>query len=189
MRALLLLVLGLGGFWGCGNSQPAEYPDVKLATSSLELLVDDNRPEKSNDHGNVGALERDESHTFAVILPPDTLVARLGDRVAQLRGAGNVPVVVKIEVLRSDVTYFSHYTDEFVRFDVTLHFEVRGPNGALLGKGKGGAWRKLPREEATPEKRAEAQMQAALEAFDRYFAHEGHLRGINLELESLEKAR
>lgn len=188
MIALYLFLL-LGSIGGCSSTGAAEYPEERLSTARLELMVEDNRPEKSSDLNNLGALERDETHTFPVVLNADALVARLGSRVAQLRGNGDIPVVVKIEVQRSDATYFSHYTDEFVRYDVALQFEVRGPNGALLGKGKGGAWRKLPREEATNKARADAQMAAALEAFDRYFADEGRLRAMNLELESLEKSQ
>ncbi len=185
----LFLFLLLVGVSACSGTGPAEYPEVRLGSAQLELMVQDQRSEKSPDLNNLGALERDETHTFPVILPADTLTTRLASRVAQLRGSGDLPLLLQIEVLRSDATYFSHYTDEFVRYDVTLHFEVRGPNGELLGKGKGGAWRKIPREEATDAARAEAQMAAALEAFDHYFAHEGHLQAINVELESLKKAQ
>jgi hypothetical protein len=185
LRWCLLLVASSSV--ACAGGGP-QYPEVRVATSDLKLLVDDRRPEKSSDFKSLGALERDEKYTFPVLLRADALLQRLEGRVARLRGSGNVPVVVRIEVQRCDATYFSHYTDEFVRYDVGLHFEVRGPNGALLGKGKGSAWRQIPREEATEAARAEAQMGAALEAFDLYFAHEGHLTGINLELRSLANA-
>jgi hypothetical protein len=181
--------VGLGTFAACSNTGAPAYPEVRISSAKLDFVIDDHRPEKSVDLNSLGALERDESHTFPVVLPKDALLTRLESRIAQLRGNGDIPVLVTIEVLQSDATYFSHYIDEFVRYDVTLRFTVRGPNGALLGRGKGGAWRKIPRDEATEKARSDAQMAAAVEAFDRYFAHEGHLNGINLELRSLKSAQ
>ncbi len=184
-----LWILALPLFVACSSGAHIEYPDVKLQTAKLDLLVEDGRTGEISGIKPPRALERDESETYAEVFPADRVASHLRERLQGLRSNGATPVVFTVSVERADATLFSHYTSEFVRYDVTLRVEVRTESGQLLNRGKTSAWRKIPKEEASDARRTETHVEAALAAFDQYFADEDRLEAINASLAAAEKSQ
>lgn len=172
-----------------GGGGAIAYPDVKLNSAHLELLLTDHRTGPISTMKEPSALERDESVTYAEEFPSDVVSAQLEQRLARLQSSGGSKVVFNVFVERADATIFSHYVDEFVRYDVTLRVEVRTEAGHLLNRGKTSAWRQLPREEASDARRKQAHAEAAIAAFDQYFADEDRLEAVNENLAAAEKSR
>lgn len=173
----------------CSGGGPAAYPDVKLNSAHLELLLTDHRTGSISTMKEPSALERDESLTYAEEFPAHAVSAQLKERLARLQSNGGSKVVFHVFVERADATIFSHYVNEFVKYDVTLRVEVRTESGQLLNRGKTSAWRQLPREEASDARRKQAHTEAAVAAFDQYFADEDRLNAVNENLAAAEKSR
>lgn len=185
-----LIAVGAAGFGvACASGSAIEYPDVQLATPKIELHVDDVRHETREIIGDRGPLERDERDSFAERFPTDAFVPRVQARLDALASQGHQPLDVEVTVERADVTFFSKYRDEFVRYDVTLRVVTKARSGELLNRGRTSAWRQIPKEKATTAARLDAHVGAALDAFDRYFSDESRLEHINENLAALEKTR
>lgn len=172
---------------GCASNGAIEYPEVKLHSAHLDVLVEDRRT------GTISSikernLERDERDTYAEMFPKDAVVSHLKERLQRLQSSGATPVLFEVSVERADVTQFSHYKSEFVRYDVTLRVEVRTEKGQVLNHGKTSAWRQIPKEEATEARRTQTHVEAALAAFDQYFANEDRLEALNQSLAAAEKS-
>jgi hypothetical protein len=172
----------------CSSSGSIEYPEVKLNSGRLEAVVVDRRTGDISPIKPPRVLERDEKDTYAEIFPKDAVTSQLQERLARLQSSGSTHVVFEVSVERADATLFSHYTDEFVRYDVTLRVEVRTENGHVLNRGTTSAWRQLPKEQATDEVRTRTHVEAALAAFDQYFADEERLEALNASLAAAEKS-
>jgi hypothetical protein len=181
---LVLLIAACSGSGG-----PAAYPDVKLNSAHLELVLTDHRTGPISTMKEPSALERDEEVTYAEEFPADAVSAQLKERLARLQSSGATKVVFHVFVERADATIFSHYVNEFVKYEVTLRVEVRTERGQLLNRGKTSAWRQLPREEASDARRKQAHVEAAVAAFDQYFADEDRLEALNENLAAAEKSR
>lgn len=173
----------------CCGSGAIEYPDVKLASANLDVLVEDQRTGPISSVKAPRALERDERETYAEVFPAERVAAKLQERLGSLRSSGRTPLLFVVSVQRADATLFSHYTEEFVRYDVTLKVEVRTGTGQILNRGTTSAWRKLPKEQATDEIRTNTHVEAALAAFDQYFADEERLEALNQSLAAAEKSQ
>lgn len=173
----------------CSGSGAIEYPDVKLNSPNVDVMVEDHRAGKISSIKPPRALERDETETYAEVFPADRVTSHLRERLQRLQSSGNTPLLFSVSVERADATLFSHYTSEFVRYDVTLRVEVRTEKGQMLNRGTTSAWRKIPKEEASDEKRTQTHVEAALAAFDQYFADEDRLAAINASLAAAEKSQ
>jgi hypothetical protein len=173
----------------CSGNGAIVYPDVKLDSAKVEVIIDDHRAGKISSIKAPRALERDESETYAEVFPTDRVVSHLRERLQRLQSSGSTPILFSVSVERADATLFSHYTSEFVRYDVTLRVEVRTEKGQMLNRGTTSAWRKIPKEEATDARRTETHVEAALAAFDQYFADEDRLEAINASLAAAEKSQ
>ena len=66
---------------------------------------------------------------------------------------------------------------------MALAFRVTTQSGALLDKGVGGAFRELPREDATAAQMKGTLRECALAAIDQYWATEETLETLNAQLE------
>jgi hypothetical protein len=173
----------------CSTDGVIEYPKVQLHSAHLDLVIVDHRKGPVSTIKPPRVLERDETETYAEVFPADAVASHLEERLARLRSTGGTKVLFEVSVERADATIFSHYVDEFVRYDVTLRVEVRTENGHVLNRGKTSAWRKLPREQATDEVRVRTHVEAAVAAFDQYFADEDRLNALNASLAAAEKSR
>jgi len=173
----------------CSGNRDISYPDVQLNSAKLDVSLEDQRTGTISSIKPPRALERDERETYAEVFPPELVMSHLRTRLERLRSSGPTPVVFSVFVVRADATLFSHYMSEFVRYDVTLRVEVRTEKGHLLNRGTTSAWRQIPKEEATNSRRTEAHVEAALAAFDQYFADEDRLEAINASLAAAEKSQ
>lgn len=173
----------------CSSGGAIEYPDVQLNSASVDVTVVDHRTGKISSIKAPRALERDETETYAEVFPSDRVVSHLRERLQRLQSSGPTPLLFSVSVERADATLFGHYMSEFVRYDVTLRVEVRTKNGQMLNRGTTSAWRQIPKEEATDARRTETHVEAALAAFDQYFADEDRLEAINASLAAAEKSR
>jgi hypothetical protein len=173
----------------CSGNGAIVYPDVKLDSSKLDVVLEDHRAGKIAQIKAPRALERDETETYAEVFPTDRVVSHIRERLHRLQSSGSTPLLFLVSVERADATLFSHYTSEFVRYDVTLRVEVRTEKGQMLNRGTTSAWRKIPKEEATDTRRTETHVEAALAAFDQYFADEDRLEAINVSLAAAEKSQ
>lgn len=183
------VVLPLLALAACTTRGEIEYPEVDLATPQIQLHVTDQRTGTLHQVRDRGRLDRDERETFPEQFPRAAFVPRVEARLQALTSQGPQPLDIEVSVQRADVTFFSHYRDEFVRYDVTLRVVTKARSGEVLNRGTTSAWRQLPKEKATPGSRLDAHVGAALDAFDQYFADEARLEQINENLAALEKTR
>jgi hypothetical protein len=164
-----------------GSSAPAEYPDVKVAARSLTLTLTDSRKKWTDPITEMETLDRTQSNTYAQKLPSDT-EQQLRARLVRVTGGKGPELQISAEVRRGDVTFYNDSRGDFARYDVALGFRVTTRSGALLDKGKGGAWREIPSDQADSKTLARTFAEATIAAMDQYWASEETLEKINEQL-------
>jgi hypothetical protein len=168
---------------GCSsNLGPAEYPELKVRSKGFELKLTDSRREYTELYTVMPTLDRDEESTYAQPVPGD-LQAALQARLARVSAGAGPTLVVHAEVRRVDVTFYNDARGDYARHDVAVAFRVTTQSGALLDKGVGGAFRELPREDATAAQLESSLRECALAAIDQYWANEETLETLNAQLE------
>ena len=149
--------------------EPREYPELKIASRSLELSVVDERP--ANTDPSVREL----------LLPPDFEARARARLSAQLSGNGpELRVVVSLAQLEAleIVDARGEMTRVVCRFEV----EIGSGSGPVLRRAETQSNADLPRDEATAEEIAGVLDATAVDAFDRYFADERTLAALNRDL-------
>jgi hypothetical protein len=184
-RQLILLSLcAIGANLNCGGGlSPAEYPDVKLRATSVQLDLTDPRKNLDMPISEPMRMDRGVEDTYLQQVPTN-FEAWAKEKVEKLISGSGPALRVHVEVRRSDVTFYNDpQRGDFTRYDVVLGFRVTTASGALLDKGRGGAWQELPNEKATPTAMRRLHAQTAVAAFDQYFANEETTETINDNVE------
>ena len=149
--------------------EPREYPELKIASSSLALRVVDSRASSSEP----GAQE--------LRLPGD-FEARVRTRLqAQLSGAGPELRVV-VSLARLEASEVVDARGEMTRLVCRFELELGAGDGPVLRRAETQSSADLPRDEATPDEIASVLDATAIDAFDRYFANASTLQALNRDL-------
>jgi hypothetical protein len=180
LRSSVGAVLVAASLMGCAGSryglEEPSYPGIEVESRVLTLRIADPRLGVSSEATPVRPrdLRPGASAATPVALPPQFVPAaaqRLGEVVA---GEGPTLEVVA-EVDRADVVWSRTSAGTTARVNVAFTFSVYAANGALLQRGSGRAMAQVPGDAVgTDVVRA-----TALEAFDRYWASEQTLVGLN----------
>lgn len=176
----LLLCTALAAGIGCRVPrevhEPREYPQVEIHARSLELDVVDSR------EGGTDPTQRQLSL-------PASFDARARERLATRLSGSGPDVSVVVGVAAADELEIVDARGEMTRILVRLTIELRPQGGAVSRRAETQSTSDIPRDEATPEEVSFVLDATAVDAFDRYFADEEVLHGINLELDAYARRR
>lgn len=164
--------------FGCGGGQTPAYPGVMLSVSDVQVEVADARREQVTEYGERPPLYRNEQETLPLPFPVATFSDGARQRLAPLTTGSGPVLLLQTTVQRTDMTYYNDHRGDFIRWDVELLFAVEDQAGNVITRGKGGAWRELPIEEASEEEKHRELLATTLEAFDRYFADKAVLKRV-----------
>jgi hypothetical protein len=158
---------------GCAGSryglEEPSYPGIEVESRVLALRIADPRPVVPTD---VALVRPRGSRTLAVAVPRQFVPAAVGRLGAVVAGAGpSLEVVAEVE--RADVVWAPGGRGATVH--VAFTFSVYRGNGELLQRGYGQAAAQVSDDALSPE----VVKATALDAFDRYWASEKTLIGIN----------
>lgn len=189
-RRILATIMACLASVACGGGlAPAEYPDVKLRGKTVSFELNDPRKDLDNPMSEPLIMDRGVSDTYLQRLPAEFEQNAASKLKSLISGAG-AELKVVAEVRRCDLTFSNEpHRGDFTRYDVAIGFRVTTASGALLDKGKGGAWQELPTERATSAEMKRLLASTATAAFDQYFADEETLQKINENIERYLQAQ
>lgn len=190
LRLLVTLFLIALVSSACGSSvaaNDAEYPDMKVRSPVLELVIEDPRKAIAQTFDRPGEVYRDESVSAPQKLP-DGFEQKAIERLSRITGDGGLNLKVVTSVERADVTFSNDFRGDMTRYDVKLKFRVTTEEGTVITKGSGQTSQELPNEEATAGEMRRVFLATALNAFDQYFASEDTLEKINAKVDAYLRA-
>jgi hypothetical protein len=186
--AALLATTLCGTLAGCDPAAltPAEYPEVKVSTSSFSLELKDPRRKLQAPQLPPLSMYKNDKASAARALPAG-FASSVKQRLSRISSGQGIALIVHTRVRRAEVTFYNDHRGDFTRFDVELEFRLTTENGALLMKGIGASWRELASKDADLKEQARVFEFTALDAFDRYFASEDTLEKLNEQIKAYLK--
>lgn len=183
-REVLAAIVAWGVSAACGGSlAPAEYPDVKLRGKTVSFELSDPRTDLDHPISEALVMDRGVSDTYLQPLPGE-FEQKAAAKLESLIAGSGAELKVIAEVRRCDLTFTNEpHRGDFTRYDVVFGFRVTTASGALLDKGKGGAWREIPTEKASSAEMKRLLGATTTAAFDQYFSDEETLQTINENIE------
>jgi hypothetical protein len=149
--------------------EPRPYPQIKLESSAIRVVVLDSRPPVATPSEQ------------RLVLPGD-FEANAQRRLTSLLAGHGPSLHVRVQLGAADAVDVLDARGEMTRVVVTLDFEVTVASGVQLRTAQSQSSSDLPRDEATPEEINFVLGATALDAFDRYWANPDTLTRLNRDL-------